>query len=588
MAPFKSKKHKMTKTDLARIFLSQISDQGYQAAQTRQLGGAAGPVIPEGSLTPQDGERTFRGLFGGRTSADMGDPITGAGWVQENIDALDAQRATERYAADLEASGDVGRYSPFQTDLMAGGTMSAEGQNGFAIPEGFDIVQDYDIDYYAGIEYRTPKAAAGRRAAAGAEQQRMRDEYLLGIGTTGIWDRFDQFGIDYEPSGPSAAGGREAAGREQARMRREWESGQQSGLWSTFDDIGLDYESRGPSKEKLREEQRRMAEQFATGRKYAPQQVRRSPLDREGGKGVQEGTQDFFQAFDDIVPGQLRGQLEKQQWGKTQRAEMGRVKQERIAQADTSRRSLRAADEKEWSAQFEFIKTQYSELGKKIRDAPNATQKLQLIQQRNDLIDEGKDLADKLGKEDIQEGKFPYVEPVKTGDIVKEGAKSATEDLDALQSTMGKGMGALGLKRGDVFRGTSYQSTGAINGVMKALAGIFILFIFIGVFYMVFGPIYDSLIFNFTNIVSADGDPTLGGKDIPTLFDNVAKVILVWVPLLVFAGALYKLTALVFEREVGTRTTEETEWDMLGALEDSTDLDMGSEPGVFEAYGGGY
>ena len=55
MAPFKSKKHKMTKTDLARIFLSQISDQGYQAAQTRQLGGAAGPVIPEGSLTPQDG-----------------------------------------------------------------------------------------------------------------------------------------------------------------------------------------------------------------------------------------------------------------------------------------------------------------------------------------------------------------------------------------------------------------------------------------------------------------------------------------------------------------------------------------------------
>ena len=105
---------------------------------------------------------------------------------------------------------------------------------------------------------------------------------------------------------------------------------------------------------------------------------------------------------------------------------------------------------------------------------------------------------------------------------------------------------------------------------------------------MVFGPIYDSLIFNFTNIVSADGDPTLGGKDIPTLFDNVAKVVLVWVPLIVFAGALYKLTALVFEREAGTRTTEETEWDMLGSIEDSTNLDIGTDPSVFEAYGGGY
>ena len=105
---------------------------------------------------------------------------------------------------------------------------------------------------------------------------------------------------------------------------------------------------------------------------------------------------------------------------------------------------------------------------------------------------------------------------------------------------------------------------------------------------MVFGPIYDSLIHNFTTIVSIDGDPTLGGKDIPTLFDNVAKVVLVWVPLIVFAGALYKLTALVFEREVGTRTTEETEWDMLLAGEDSMDLDAGSDPSVFEAYGGGY
>jgi len=292
-----------------------------------------------------------------------------------------------------------------------------------------------------------------------------------------------------------------------------------------------------------------------------------------------------------LVQERLR-QQEQGRWGPkgwetgTIERAQAQQKKERIGQAAT----LREADRKAWSARFEFITTEYSELGKKIRDAPNSTQKLQLIQKRNDLIDEGKDLAapDKLNKQDIQEGKFPYVEHVTTGDIIKEGAKSATEDLDALQSTMGTGMGALGLKRGQVFRGTSYQSTGAINGVMKALAGIFILFVFIGVFYMVFGPIYDSLIFNFTNIVSADGDPTLGGKDIPTLFDNVAKVILVWVPLLVFAGALYKLTALVFEREVGTRTTEETEWDMLGAIEDSTDLDAGSDPGVFEAYGGGY
>jgi hypothetical protein len=242
--------------------------------------------------------------------------------------------------------------------------------------------------------------------------------------------------------------------------------------------------------------------------------------------------------------------------------------------------------------EFNRIAMEYQNLGAEIGRTTDAKERNQLISQRNKLIGRGQSLVQQLqidvGRPGNRKGEFPFVDQVTTGDLIKDDLKGATKDLDALQSTMGKGMGALGLKRGQVFRGTSYASTGAINGVMKALAGIFILFVFIGVFYMVFGPIYDSLIFNFTNIVSADGDPTLGGKDIPTLFDNVAKVILVWVPLLVFAGALYKLTALVFEREVGTRTTEETEWDMLGAIEDSTDLDMGSDPGVFEAYGGGY
>jgi hypothetical protein len=257
-----------------------------------------------------------------------------------------------------------------------------------------------------------------------------------------------------------------------------------------------------------------------------------------------------------------------------------------------TQRQQREARDDTLKTEFNRIAMEYQNLGAQIGRTTDAKERNELISQRNKLIGRGQSMVQQLqipvGRPGNRKGEFPFVEPVTTGDLIKEDLEGATKDLDALQSTMGKGMGALGLKRGQVFRGTSYASTGAINGVMKALAGIFILFVFIGVFYMVFGPIYDSLIFNFTNIVSADGDPTLGGKDIPTLFDNIAKVILIWVPLLVFAGALYKLTALVFEREVGTRTTEETEWDMLGAIEDSTDLDAGSDPGVFEAYGGGY
>ncbi len=236
-------------------------------------------------------------------------------------------------------------------------------------------------------------------------------------------------------------------------------------------------------------------------------------------------------------------------------------------------------------SEINSLKEQYTRLGTQMRSADAITRQ-QLMQQRNALLEEGKRYAADLNLREIP-NTFPWLEP--TSDIARtaELAQKGVQGQVAGQLLGQAGRGSF-YKRGELFRGTSYASTGAINGVMKALAGIFILFVFIGVFYMVFGPIYDSMIHNFTIIVAADGDATLGGKSIPVLFDNVAKVVLVWVPLIVFAGALYKLTALVFEREVGTRTTEETEWDMLGAIEDSTDLDMGSDPSVFEAYGGGY
>ena len=246
-------------------------------------------------------------------------------------------------------------------------------------------------------------------------------------------------------------------------------------------------------------------------------------------------------------------------------------------------------------SEFNSLRNQYSRLGTEIRKETNPLKKTMLVDQRNALIDHGKKYAASLGiREKDMVGQYPFVDKASSLDKHMDTVTGAFKGKDRVSRVGSEVFGQAGqgsfYKRGQLFRGTSYASTGAINGVMRALAGIFILFVFIGVFYMVFGPIYDSLIFNFINIVSADGDPTLGGKDIPTLFDNVAKVVLVWVPLIVFAGALYKLTALVFEREVGTRTTEETEWDALLSGEDSMDLDMGSgpEPGVFDAYGGGW
>lgn len=270
----------------------------------------------------------------------------------------------------------------------------------------------------------------------------------------------------------------------------------------------------------------------------------------------------------------------KESWRETQTDEMGKVREERISQAQR----LRTADTKANRREYNRISELYSRLGTEIRNEPNALKRQALIRERNALINDGQNLAQTLGIDRIP-GVFPFVQPTATGVGATLGATIGAGALGgAATERLGRGAG---IRRGSMFRGTAYSTTGAINGVMKALAGMFILFIFIGVFYLVFGPIYDSLIFNFTNIVSADGDATLGGKSIPALYDNVAKVILVWVPLIVFAGALYKLTALVFERESGSRTSEESEWDLMGSM-DNTDLDMGSDPTVFESYGGGW
>ena len=270
----------------------------------------------------------------------------------------------------------------------------------------------------------------------------------------------------------------------------------------------------------------------------------------------------------------------RESWRETQTDAMGAVRDERMSQAQRLRKADATANRREYNR----IGQLYSRLGTEIRKEPNALKRQALIQERNALINEGQNLAQTLGIERMP-GVFPFVQPTATGVGATLGATIGSGALGgAATERLGRGAG---IRRGSMFRGTSYSTTGAINGVMKALAGMFILFIFIGVFYLVFGPIYDSLIFNFTNIVSADGDATLGGKSIPALYDNVAKVILVWVPLIVFAGALYKLTALVFERESGSRTTEESEWDLMGSM-DNTDLDMGSDPSVFESYGGGW
>tara|TARA_R110002020_G_scaffold451875_2_gene666070 strand:+ start:115 stop:1074 length:960 start_codon:yes stop_codon:yes gene_type:complete len=146
--------------------------------------------------------------------------------------------------------------------------------------------------------------------------------------------------------------------------------------------------------------------------------------------------------------------------------------------------------------------------------------------------------------------------------------------------TAQRGSQYLGLQQG-ALHGTLPQSTGALNGVMRGLAGLFILFVFISVFYMVFGPLYDVMTTNLLSIAAADGSTMLGGKDIATLYANTANAILIWVPLITIGGTLYLLISMVFERESKglARTNEMLQWDALTGLDDDMDLDMALEGG---------
>jgi hypothetical protein len=143
-----------------------------------------------------------------------------------------------------------------------------------------------------------------------------------------------------------------------------------------------------------------------------------------------------------------------------------------------------------------------------------------------------------------------------------------------------RGSKYLGMQAG-ALHGTLPQSTGALNGVMRGLAGLFILFVFISVFYMVFGPLYDVLITNFLSIIAADGSTMLGGKDVTVLYANTANAILLWVPILVIGGTLYLLISMVFERESKgmARTNEMLAWDALAGADEDMNLDMALEGG---------
>ena len=165
--------------------------------------------------------------------------------------------------------------------------------------------------------------------------------------------------------------------------------------------------------------------------------------------------------------------------------------------------------------------------------------------------------------------------------LLSEADKIALQAATKLRSegqrlgTATRGGRYLGIPKGGI-RHTLPQSTGSLNGVMRGLAGLFILFIFISVFYMVFGPLYDVLITNFLLIAGADGSTMLGGKDIATLYANTANAILIWVPLTVIGGTLYLLISMVFEREskglAGANIM--TEWDVFGGMGEDEDLNL--------------
>jgi len=551
--PFGSKKHKMSKTDMARIFLSQMDDSdAYVKAQSKVLGGAEGPVRGASTDPSYAGSRIgagLRGMFGGSEEVSRG--------------AMGEEETFGRFGAMFSAPDPATLYLEGEsTDPLTTKT------------------------YKRMFARETP-------STLGAGQEYIDTQRLMGMAERGGDELFD-IEADLERDRAKQLFGQQVSARDRAARLEEYggaegpfmplggftaeqELGIEVGLLGGMADTGaqdlFDIEADLESKEYQREKQ---VYDYSDGRGIGPKMEYGgfTPSEEPGGSGF-------------IGPMPATDEQARAQAQRIQAEQLGRLADRGRAVADEA---TMAKDETDMKTRWSFIRTEYSELGTKIRAAESEKEKMQLIHKRNELIGEGQRLVQDLGIGDkIQSGTFPYVKTVKEGDLAKAVSEQQQKGLEkGLAKSMGAGMGAVGLKRGELFKGTGYATTGAINGVMKALAGIFILFVFIGVFYMVFGPIYDTLIFNFTNIVSADGDPTLGGKDIPTLFDNVAKVILVWVPLIVFAGALYKLTALVFEREGGTRSTEETEWDMLASIEGSTDLDMGSEPGVFEAYGGGY
>lgn len=202
----------------------------------------------------------------------------------------------------------------------------------------------------------------------------------------------------------------------------------------------------------------------------------------------------------------------------------------------------------------------------------------------------------KLGYRGAAAGaKYGVVDPLKrAGGMISAGDAKILYAAKKLRSegqrlgTATRGSKYLGLQAGAI-RHTLPASTGSLNGVMRGLAGLFILFIFISVFYMVFGPVYDVLITNFLSIAGADGSTMLGGKDIAVLYANTANAILIWVPLIVIGGTLYLLISMVFEREskgmAGANIM--TEWDVFGGMDDDTDinLDIALDGGMDDSVG---
>ena len=598
--PFKTKKHEMDLQDLARILdaaNSKAQSKLYGKAQERILGGAEGPVRPRG-----------RGRVQGQARGD--DPRYVGSSVQSGMSDIFGELPMGMAGQELYSGLADAEYERGERQYTSG--MADEAADYWAMSDRADIAgrqytsgrADEVADYWAmsdradeAADYWAMSGEADRRGAQydrgvlsgradeAADYWAMSDEadrrgaqYDRGV-LSGRADEVADYWAMSDRADEVAPGfARQrleseyqqgiSADREGHRRQRFAESLGQDEQWASFDDI--------VPRARLSDEADRRGAQYDRGVLSEKADVAWDRLQSSAISDRADEAADYWAMSD-------RADKLGKKYDKGKEIQRGRYETAgRIAGARYDKGVKR-----EETTELNYQRKLYDRLGTEIRKESDQFRVASLEQQRTAAVEEGLAIAEKHGIKPL-EGVFPWIDTSKVDrdrhiGQIKDASKGRVGEVVAGQ--LGKGSM---FSRGELFRGTSYASTGAINGVMKALAGIFILFVFIGVFYMVFGPIYDSLIFNFTTIVSADGDPTLGGKDIPTLFDNVAKVVLIWVPLLVFAGALYKLTALVFEREVGTRTNEETEWDMLASGEDSMDLDAGSDPSVFEAYGGGY